>query len=138
MIDRTYTTDTDIRDMVVQVLEASQVAEDFDVDAITGELMAAAEHDGREYTGIPEGDDFWEIVARHDISGGRDDDAETHLAEAEEQHGDLQVLEHQVAATRSARDDAIRATIAAGITMYAISRRLGMTEQSIRRIRDRG
>lgn len=138
MNEPTYTTYTDIRDMVVQVLEASQVAAEFDVDAITGELMAAADHDGREYANLPDGDDFWAIVQRHDIAGDRDDDAETHLAEAEEQHGDLATLEAHVSATRGARDAAVRAAISAGASMYAIAKRLGVPEQTIRRIRDRG
>ena len=133
MNEPTYTTDTDVRDMVVQALEASQAAEDFDVDAITGELMAAAEHDG-----LPEGDEFWEIVARHEISAQRSTDAERHLAEAEGHHGDLGVLEQQISATRGARDASVRAAIEAGVTMYAIAKRLGTPEQTIRRIRDRG
>lgn len=65
---RTYTTDTDVRDMVVEVLEASQVADSFDIDAITGDLMEASDYDGSQFVGIPEGDEFWTIVARHDVS----------------------------------------------------------------------
>lgn len=144
IMGRTYTTDADIRDMVVEVLEASDAregtdaADDFDIDAITGELMEAADYDGRKFVGIPEGDEFWTIVARHDVSEKRQDGADAHLAEANEAHGDLQVLEQQVSATRGVRDDAIRAAIAEGVTMYAIAKRLGITEQAVRRIRDRG
>lgn len=67
----TYTTDTGIRDMVTQVLEAMQMVDDFDIDAITGDLMEAATRDGHAFTGIPEGDEFWAIVARHDVSERR-------------------------------------------------------------------
>lgn len=135
----TYTTDTDVHDMVIQVLEAGDGIEDFDIDAITGDLMAAADRDASgTLVGIPEGDEFWEIVQRHDISAQRTGDAETHLAEAEEQHGDLATLEAHVSATRGARDAAVRAAISAGASMYAIAKRLGVPEQTIRRIRDRG
>lgn len=65
---RTYTTDAGVRDMVVEALKASQVVDDYDIDAITGDLMEAADYDGRAFTNVPEGDEFWEIVARHDTT----------------------------------------------------------------------
>jgi hypothetical protein len=36
------------------------------------------------------------------------------------------------------RDEAIRAAIAEGVTMYAIAKELGIPPQYVRRIRDRG
>lgn len=133
---RTYTTDADVRDMVIEAL--GHDVEDFDVAAIVSELVAAADHDGSQFVGVPDGDDFWTIVARHDVSDQATDDAHNHLGAAETLHGELSILENHVAATRAARDDAIRSAIAGGVTMYAIARRVGITEQAVRRIRDRG
>lgn len=51
-----------------------------------------------------------------------------------------EMLEAQSVAdqARQVRDDAIREAIAEGVTMYAIAKRIGLTEQAIAKIRDRG
>lgn len=51
-----------------------------------------------------------------------------------------EMLEAQSVAdqARQVRDNAIREAIAEGVTMYAIAKRIGLTEQAIARIRDRG
>lgn len=133
---RTLTTDADIRDMVIETLQAGDGATDFDVDAIVADIAAVAGYDGRTFdlTDL----DVWEIIARHDISAQRTDAGHNHLGGAEIAHNSLGVLEAQVAAARSLRDEQIRAAIAGGVTMYAIAKRLGITEQAVRRIRDRG
>lgn len=130
-MDRTYTTDADIRDMVVEALGAGDGAEQFDVDGIVDDLKAAADYDGRQFVNIPEDDDFWAIVARHDVS-------EDHLERAKQIHAHLEEAEAEVSRIRAERDDEIRAAIADGTTMYAVSKTVGITEQSVARIRDRG
>jgi hypothetical protein len=54
------TTDRDVRDMVVQTLEAGHGAEDFDVDGIVAHLW-----DNR-HTGRVE--DFYDVVAEYDTT----------------------------------------------------------------------
>ena len=51
-----------------------------------------------------------------------------------------EMLEAQSVAdqARQVRDNAIREAIAEGVTMYAIAKRIGLTEQAIAKIRDRG
>lgn len=133
---RTFTTDADIRDMVIETLEAGEGAQDFDVEAIVADIVASAEFDGREYdlTDV----DVWEVIGRHDVSAQRTDAGHNRLGGAEIAHNHLSALEAQVADARSLRDELIRAAIADGVTMYAIAKRLGITEQGVRRIRDRG
>lgn len=50
-----------------------------------------------------------------------------------------EMLEAQSVAdqARQVRDDAIREAIKEGVTMYAIAKRIGLSEQSIAKIRDR-
>ena len=68
-MNTTYSTSSDIRDMVVEVLDASVgvTSSDFDVDGIVADIIAVADYDGRGYTVEFEDADFWEIVARHAI-----------------------------------------------------------------------
>ncbi|UEJ83980.1 hypothetical protein Bra3105_06620 [Brachybacterium halotolerans subsp. kimchii] len=52
-------------------------------------------------------------------------------AEVEEAQKDLD-------AARQDRDEQIRAAITHGVTMYAIAKRTGLTQQAVAKIRDRG
>jgi DNA-binding NarL/FixJ family response regulator len=141
---RTYSTDADLRDMVVETLRGGglglvdDLADDFDIDAIVADLVHAADRDGTYLRNVPEGEEFWAIVARHDVSANRSADAADSLIEAAQAHDTLGVLETQAKSVRSVRDEAIRSAIAGGITMYAIARTLGISEQAVSRIRDRG
>ena len=135
-MSRTYTTDADIRAMVTETL--GHAVEDFDVDGIVVGLICAAEHDGAAFVGIPEGEEFWAVAARNVVDDATVDHEHDPAVAAEQQHVKLTVLEQQLVAVRHARDENIRSAISAGVTMYALARRVGITEQAVRRIRDRG
>lgn len=130
-MDRTYSTDADIRDMVIETLEVGSQApgEDFDIAAIVTDIVAEAEYDGRAYdlTNV----DFWDIAERHDRSLAP-------LRAAADAHQRLQVAEGEVDRIRAERDDAIRAAIVNNTSMYAVGRYVGITQQAVARIRDRG
>ena len=53
-------------------------------------------------------------------------------------HDDLLAAEARVEDARDARDRQIRRLISEGQSMYSIARALGITQQSVRAIRDAG
>lgn len=123
-MDTTYTTADDVRSMVVEAL--GDFAADYDTEGITAEVYEWV--DGKIVI-TAEGDKFWEVVGRHDIST---------LAGARSLHQRVQDAEALTASLRSERDNLIREAITKGTTMYAIAKHLGISEQAVARIRDRG
>jgi hypothetical protein len=61
-----------------------------------------------------------------------------HLETAVSEHHELQGARMDVDQHERLRDEAIRAAIAEGVTMYAIAKALDIPHQYVRRIRDRG
>jgi len=60
------------------------------------------------------------------------------LTQIEQLHEDLLSTEARAEDLRAERDRCIRALIAQGQSMYSIAQALGITQQSVRAIRDRG
>lgn len=79
-----------------------------------------------------------ELEAMQAGQPGADDPAAARLDQvviAAKAHAAAYAVERKA---RRARDESIRAAIQEGVTMYAIAKQTGLTEQGVRRIRDAG
>ena len=124
-MSRAYTTDRDIRAMVIETLEAGEGIEDFDIDAIVDSIKAAATYHGREFENVAEGDDFWAIVAQHDTSDQDDENDDAADADEPDTTNTTRVSKivsysSQDAATQSAANMARRAVKAGSIRKFGV------------------
>lgn len=136
-IDETtvYTKAADIENMVRLFLaEGDTSGGVWDIEGIVGDLIEAADRTpAGEFINLPDGDDFWEIVLRHD-NDAQDDDAYPALVLVTKNNADMIDAREQGRQARIARDQAIVEAIDQGASRSALGRRIGKTRQAVSKI----